>query len=168
MLGRLLAEAVSFAEHPTVIRYPRGNGAEGLPVPPRETPPGRGELLREGADLLVIACGTVAAPALAAAGDLAAEGRSVAVYDPIWIKPAPFSEIEALAAATGRVLTVEDGASSGGFGEHVASRLAPAGMRVTVLGIPDAFQPHATRERLLAASGLDRAGIAEAARRAMA
>lgn len=168
MLGRLLSEAVAFTEYPTVIRYPRGNGPEGLPPPPGETPPGRGELLREGTDLLVIACGTTAGPALGAAEDLSAEGISVAVYDPIWIKPAPAGEIEALATGTGRVLTVEDGASQGGFGEHVASSLSTSGIRVSVLGIPDSFQPHATRESLLAASGLDRAGIAEAARRAMA
>lgn len=165
MLARLLETAVSFSEYPTVIRYPRGAGPADLPAPPDEVLPGCGQLLREGSKLAIVACGITVWAALQAAGMLREEGIEVAVYDPVWLKPAPEEEILLLAKRCGRVLTTEDGSVRGGFGGYLASLLSREGVRVASVGIPDAFQPHASRSSLLASAGLDPEGIARAARR---
>ncbi|MGB4082359.1 MAG: transketolase C-terminal domain-containing protein, partial [Candidatus Fermentibacter daniensis] len=170
MLDRLMDEAVAFSEGPTVVRYPRGAGPAGLPEPPDSVQPGSGQLLRDGTDLLIVACGVMAGPALEAAADLEAEGRSVAVFDPVWLKPAPEAELVSLAVRCGAVLIAEDGAARGGFGEHVSALLASRhpGIRTSIVAVPDSFQPHAGRERLLASAGLDGPGLAAAARRLLA
>jgi len=170
MLDRLMDEAVAFSEGPTVVRYPRGAGPAGLPEPPDSVQPGSGQLLRDGTDLLIVACGVMAGPALEAAADLEAEGRSVAVFDPVWLKPAPEAELVSLAVRCGAVLIAEDGAARGGFGEHVSALLASRhpGVRTSIVAVPDSFQPHAARERLLASAGLDGPGLAAAARRLLA
>jgi 1-deoxy-D-xylulose-5-phosphate synthase len=164
MLSALLRVAFSLGTGPVVIRYPRGSEPGGLPGPGDDLRPGRGQVLRDGPDVLVIACGVMAGAAMEAAGLLAAEGVGVCVFDPVWLKPAPWDAIESLAAERRGVVVVEDGSAAGGFGEGVALRLAAAGTPVRALGYPDMFQPQGPREGLLAGAGLDADGIAGAVR----
>ncbi|KZD19411.1 MAG: hypothetical protein AO394_02225, partial [Candidatus Fermentibacter daniensis] len=83
---------------------------------------------------------------------------------------APEAELVSLAVRCGAVLIAEDGAARGGFGEHVSALLASRhpGIRTSIVAVPDSFQPHAGRERLLASAGLDGPGLAAAARRLLA
>jgi 1-deoxy-D-xylulose-5-phosphate synthase len=164
MLSALLKRAFSLGRGPVVLRYPRGVEPGGLPGPDGEVEPGRGQVLRDGPDVLVIACGVMAGPAMEAAGLLAGEGTGVCVFDPVWLKPAPWDDIESLAAGRRGVVVVEDGSAAGGFGEGVALRLAETGTPVRALGYPDMFQPQGPREGLLAGAGLDADGIARAVR----
>ncbi len=166
MLEALLLRSLDFDRGPTVIRYPRGGEPTGLPGPPATIEPGRGQLLRKGSDVLLVGCGILSATALEAAAMLAGDGIDCAVYDPVWLKPAPTAEIAALAASCGgRVVSAEDGCVAGGFGEMLTSSLCGSGTRVVALGYPDSFQPHAPRETLMSLAGLDARSIAEAARR---
>ncbi|MEN8209837.1 MAG: transketolase C-terminal domain-containing protein, partial [Candidatus Fermentibacteria bacterium] len=64
-----------------------------------------------------------------------------------------------LAEACGRVVTVEDGCATGGFGSFISSHL-PSGS-VLETGIPDEFQPHASREELMLRMGLDPETLAD-------
>ncbi len=157
-------------EHPGpfALRYPRGAGL-GVPVPddPLPVPVGSWETLREGGDLAILAVGRCVAPALEAAAILEAEGRAAGVVNARFVKPLDLVCLEA-AAATGRVLTVEEGALAGGFGAAVLEHLADRGLaavRVARAGIGDAFVEHGTQGDLRAAAGIDAAGIAAAARR---
>lgn len=163
MLRRTLALAVDFQECPTLLRYPRGLETP-CPPPPTELREGEGQLLRSGSDALVIAVGSMVSRALEAAGMLAAEGVEVAVLDPIWLKPLPEDQIREY-AGDGPVVTVEEGAGLGGIGERVAAFLDGANA-VTVLGLPDAFQPHGPRDGLLETADLGVESIADALRRA--
>jgi len=156
-------------EHPgpAALRYPRGNGF-GVPLDPevKTIPIGESELLRDGDDLLVVALGTLAHPALEAAGELASEGISAAVLNARFVKPLDTRRVTALAARCRAVLTVEEAAGAGGLGGAVLEALAAAGLAVPTrcLAIPDRVVEHADPAALRAELGLDPAGVARAAR----
>ncbi len=159
MLEMLLRRAVQFKENPTAIRYPRGEEPTGQSRDPESVEPGSGQLLMEGHDVLIIGVGIMALVALEAADILARRNISAAVYDPIWLKPAPITEIRSLAEACGRVVTIEDGSVTGGFGSYISSHLHCES--VLEIGIPDEFQPHASRDELMQRMGLDPEALAE-------
>lgn len=117
-------------------------------------------VLREGSDISIMACGVEVAQALAAADALAAEGISAEVVDVMSVKPLDEETIIASAAKTGRVLTVEEHSIYGGMGSAVAELLGekhPA--PVTRLGLTT-FGQSGDAAELLAYYGLDAADIA--------
>ncbi len=148
---------------PSVIRYPRGTG-EGVEW--RDTPfemlePGRGEMLRDGRDVAVIAVGTMCGRALRAAE---MSSRSVAVYSLRYVKPLDEELIESIGRRFDRIVTVEDGILRGGVGEAVIASLARKGLHpeVRMLGIDDKFVEHGTPAELYGLCGYDEEGISAA------
>ena len=117
-------------------------------------------VLREGSDISIMACGVEVAQALAAADALAAEGISAEVVDVTSVKPLDEETIIASAAKTGRVLTVEEHSIYGGMGSAVAELLGEKHpVPVTRLGMTT-FGQSGDAAELLAHYGLDAAGIA--------
>lgn len=117
-------------------------------------------VLREGSDISIMACGVEVAQALAAADALAAEGISAEVVDVMSVKPLDEEAIIASAAKTGRVLTVEEHSIYGGMGSAVAELLGEKHpVPVTRLGLTT-FGQSGDAAELLAYYGLDAAGIA--------
>lgn len=117
-------------------------------------------VLREGSDISIMACGVEVAQALVAADALAAEGISVEVVDVMSVKPLDEETIIASAAKTGRVLTVEEHSIYGGMGSAVAELLSEKHpVPVTRLGMTT-FGQSGDAAELLAYYGLDAAGIA--------
>lgn len=117
-------------------------------------------VLREGSDISIMACGVEVAQALAAADALAAEGISSEVVDVMSVKPLDEETIIASAAKTGRVLTVEEHSIYGGMGSAVAELLGEKRpVPVTRLGLTT-FGQSGDAAELLAYYGLDAAGIA--------
>lgn len=117
-------------------------------------------VLREGSDISIMACGVEAAQALAAADALAVEGISAEVVDVMSVKPLDEETIIASAAKTGRVLTVEEHSIYGGMGSAVAELLGEKHpVPVTRLGLTT-FGQSGDAAELLAHYGLDAAGIA--------
>ena len=146
---------------PAAVRYPRGTGPGRLPADPETTPPsplplGRGEVRREGKRVAILAFGTVLGPALAAA-----EALDATVANMRFARPLDGALIDQLAADHELLVTVEENAVRGGAGSGVLEHLSSAGAGVAtlLLGLPDRFQEHGTREELLAEAGLDAAGI---------
>ncbi|MER5886701.1 1-deoxy-D-xylulose-5-phosphate synthase [Streptomyces sp. NPDC001941] len=167
-LRELLAEAVTCADGPTALRFPKAGAQGDLPALERLGPVD--VLHRSGVrDVLLVTVGPLAAPALEAARSLAATGIGVTVVDPRWVLPVPHQLVE-LAARHRLVVTVEDNTRSGGAGTAVARALADAGstVPVRVLGLPGRFIPAGQRTDLLAAAGLHPAGIVHAVLRARA
>jgi 1-deoxy-D-xylulose-5-phosphate synthase len=170
-LARLLRTALGHPG-PFALRYPRGAGL-GAPVAeePEPLPVGSWETLRAGEDLAILAVGQLVAPSLAAAAALEREGWRVGVVNARFVKPLDAALLEATAAATGLLLTAEEGCLAGGFGSAVLEHLAehgPAGVAVARAGVPDAFVEHGSQEILRRGLGLDAAGIAARARRLLA
>jgi 1-deoxy-D-xylulose-5-phosphate synthase len=146
-----------YCGHPAAIRYPRGNGL-GVPMggPPTALPVGKGELLREGSDLLLCALGSMVDPAMALAETLAGDGLSCAVLNARFVKPLDEALIHEWARRCKGVVTLEEGCSPGGFSGAVVESLADASLQRPVLrcAVPDHLVHHGDSKRLLEDEGL--------------
>jgi 1-deoxy-D-xylulose-5-phosphate synthase len=150
---------------PVAVRYPRGAGvgvAAGTGLD--ELPFGKGEVRRAivrppaqgGPRVAILAFGTLLHAALAAADRLDAT-----VANMRFAKPLDVALVTELARTHDAIVTLEDGCVMGGAGAAVLETLAAAGIMVPVLalGLPDQFIEHGDPVRLMAACGLDAAGI---------
>ncbi len=144
---------------PMFIRYPRGAAAgKAVKAQPALIPLGQAEVLRAGGDVQLWALGTMVPEALALAEQLAAQtGLSVGVVNARFAKPLDATLLVTQAKAAKLIVTLEDGAVTGGFGTGALETLAEFGVRTPVLrlGWPDRFVGHATDVKTLrAANGL--------------
>jgi 1-deoxy-D-xylulose-5-phosphate synthase len=162
-LQHLLYTAVK-SKRPMAIRYPRGSGlGVELDTELHEIPIGRGEVLRHGKDVVILAIGAMVAPSLEAAEELAFNGIEATVVDARFAKPLDAELITALAGDIKRLVTVEENVLSGGFGSSVASLLEESGIsdiQLRSIGIPDEFVEQGSQAILRSDYGLDAPGIA--------
>ena len=164
----LLRAGVENDRGPFSLRYPRDVVPEGVPsmadIP--ATPYGTWEVVRQGADVAILAVGTMVATSVAAAQSLAADGLDVTVVNCRYLKPYDEVTLAAILAEHRFILVVEEGTVVNGFGAFmtaVIERHDPA-VRVHAHGVPDRIVYAASRARQLASVGLDAAGIAERVR----
>lgn len=117
---------------------------------------GKGETLREGSDVALIATGLMTAEALEAAEQLAAEGISARVINLCSIKPLDTELVLKAAAECGRIVTCEEHSVIGGLGEAVCAVIAEAGLacKVKRIGVNDEFGHSGPAKELLAQFGL--------------
>ncbi|WP_165046218.1 transketolase family protein [Adlercreutzia sp. ZJ138] len=122
---------------------------------------GKAQVLREGANVLIIAAGSVIANALRAADSLAEKGIGCTVLDMHTVKPLDIDCICRHMADKNLIVTVEEHSVVGGLGSAVLEALAmESHPPIKVLGCPDLY-PHAAEYKyLIAEAGLDPAGIA--------
>lgn len=121
---------------------------------------GRAQVLREGADVTIIACGLMVGEALAAAEELAEAGISAEVINMATIKPIDREAIVASASKTGHVVTVEEHSVIGGLGEAVAGVLCEeCPTKLRRIGVQDTFGESGPGAELLHRYGLDAANI---------
>lgn len=162
------AEAVKFAaahEGPVFIRVSRMPVPE-LSVPNRVFRPGKAEVVREGSDVTLIACGTTVHLAVSAAERLAADGFSARVLNFSTINPLDEEAILA-AAETGAIVTVEEHSVRGGLGGAVAELVATRNpVPIEIMGFPG-FVPTGSVAWLFDHFGLTAAGIDASARKAI-
>jgi len=138
-----------------------------LNIPGRVFEPGRAQVVREGDDVAILACGTTVHLAAGAADLLRAEGVSARVLNFSTINPLDEAALHA-AAATGAIVTVEEASVRGGLGGAVSEFTASnRPVPVERVGFPG-FLPTGSLEYLFQANGLTPTGIAAAAHRAMA
>jgi 1-deoxy-D-xylulose-5-phosphate synthase len=142
---------------PAAVRYPRGTGpGAAISQTMQALPLGRGEVRRRGAKIAILAFGSMLKPALEAAEEL-----NATVANMRFVKPLDESLVIQLAEEHEFLVTVEEGAVMGGAGSAVAEYLAAAGVARPVLhlGLSDKFIDHGDTALLLAAVGLDKAGL---------
>jgi 1-deoxy-D-xylulose-5-phosphate synthase len=175
-LRSLLVTALG-QDRPFALHYPRDPGFGLAAVEPAAIPVGRGELLRDGTDVLFIGFGPIVARALEAADALAAEGWSIAVINARFAKPLDRELILGVARGKRLVVTFEESVVTGGFGGGVLeaieeARLTDATLRsvpVRILGIPGgAFVDHGSVADLRRVLRLDAAGLADQVRETLA
>lgn len=163
----LYSAIYAYTNGPVSLRYPRGN-AIGVPLRPMQILPlGKGEILRDGNDIALVAIGPVVYRALAAAEKLATEySISAAVVNARFVKPLDEELLCRIARQTGYVMTIEDGQIHGGFGSAVAELFAErqlTNVRLKIHGIGDYFVEHGTQEQLYTLLKLDTDGIVQTA-----
>lgn len=148
---------------PVAFRYPRSRGiglkkSESL----KSLEVGKGEVLREGKDILIIAIGSTVYPSLRAAQRLEEIGIDAAIINSRFLKPLDGDLLCHWATRTGRVLTVEENVLMGGFGSAVLELFQERGLisiPVKRLGIPDCFIEHGPQSLLRKKYGIDENGI---------
>lgn len=169
-VGEFMDVLRALADHPRPA-YVRMNDDAGV----RLLPAGAGPLapcwLRhgDGARVALVACGTIASSALAAAGLLEGRGVTADVLALPTLKPWDDAPVRRLCGYE-LVVTVEEHAAIGGLGSAVAETLAETsgGPRLVRLGTPDRYLEADVRTRLLERMGLDAAGIARTVEGALA
>ena len=157
--------ATAFAhDGPIALHYPRDPGED---LPDREgsvLPIGQGEIVRAGSDLLLVGFGPIVQRLLVAADALEAEdGLSCEVVNARWAKPLDVSLLVERAAGKRLVVTGEESAAMGGFGDGVLDALNQADVRVPLLKIAlaEGFVHHGSVEDLRRQQRIDAPGIVE-------
>jgi transketolase len=129
---------------------------------------GKGQILRDGRDVTLVACGVEVARALEAAGMLAHESISARVVNMATVKPIDAELLRTCAEDTGAFVTAEDHTILGGLGGAVAEALArhhPA--PIEFVGLDDRFGESGEPAELAEHCGIGAAAIAAAARRVL-
>jgi len=130
---------------PIAIRYPRGSGTGAKPkAEPKLLEIGKAEVVQHGRDVAIFGLGNMFELAQEAAEKLQAQGFSVALINPRWIKPLDTGTLEFFARSVEVVCTIEDHVLHNGFGcaviEHLHSHFIQT--PVVRIGWPDEFIEH--------------------------
>jgi 1-deoxy-D-xylulose-5-phosphate synthase len=162
-LRDMMITALSQADHPIAVRYPRGKGVGvSLSEPPTCLEIGKGEIMTRGSDLLILAVGATVYPSIEAARLLEKEGIAATVVNCRFIKPIDVKLLRGLIAEIDKVITVEENVLDGGFGSAVLEMMASEGLwsrSIRRIGIPDAFVEHGSQDMLRSIYGLNAEGI---------
>ena len=146
---------------PSVIRYPRGAGqGVALDTAYHLIPLGKGEILREGEDVTLLAIGHPVVAAMEAAEKLAAEGVSVRVVNARFAKPLDREFLLGVARRTPLLVTLEENTFVGGFGDAVREALEGENIAVRTIALPDAFVEHGAQPKIREKAGLSAEKIA--------
>lgn len=164
-LQQMLVTGIQYTDGAIAMRYPRGNGYgvalmeegwEPLPI-------GKGEILRQGDDLLILGYGSMVYPAMQTAEILSEHGIEATVINARFVKPLDTELILPLAEKIGKVVTMEEGCLMGGFGSAVAEALMDHNVLVPVIrfGVPDLLVDHAKPDQSKADLGLTPAQMSD-------
>jgi len=156
--------------YPFVIRYPRGEGT--MPewkTTFEELPIGKGRKLKDGKDVAILSFGHPGNFAQAAIRELRTEGIDPAHYDLRFVKPIDEDLLHEAFSNYSKIVTVEDGTVTGGFGSAVLEFMNANhyNAEVKILGIPDRLVEHGTPKELHRECAYDAQGIADAVRELM-
>jgi 1-deoxy-D-xylulose-5-phosphate synthase len=157
-LQRMVVTGINYTDGPISMRFPRGNG-HGVPLMEEGWEAleiGKGEIIRQGDDVLIVGYGTMVYPGMQAAQILSEHGIEATVINARFVKPLDTDLILPLAKQIGRVVTLEEGCLMGGFGSAVAEALLDADILVPVkrIGVPDILVDHATPDQSYTELGL--------------
>lgn len=147
---------------PYSIRYPRGRGIhDNWKRDFQEIKRGSGRILKDQGDICVLSLGHPGNFATEALDNLAKEGIRIAHFDMRFAKPLDESLLHKAFTNYKKILTVEDGCITGGFGSAVLEFMSDNGYSTQVvrLGVPDQFIEQGTPEELYKECGFDAKGI---------
>ena len=166
--AQAVIEAAAAQQGPWYIR----TGRPKIPVLYQDGPRfqvGKADMLRDGSDVTLVACGLMVERSLRAAEALEREGISARVLNMATIRPLDLDALETAARETGAIVVAEEHLSHTGLGGMAAQALAtrhPVPMEF--VGVPDRYGESGTWDEVLEIMGLTADGVAAAARRAVA
>jgi 1-deoxy-D-xylulose-5-phosphate synthase len=141
----MLWTMANYHQGPIAIRYPRGAGTGATPkAQPKLLEIGKAEVVRHGQEVALLGLGNMFSLAEEVAKQLEAEGVSVALINPRWIKPLDAGTIEFFARRVDVMCTFEDHVLHNGFGCAVIEHLSESQITTPVvrIGWPDQFVEH--------------------------
>lgn len=151
---------------PLAIRYPRGSATTpDWKTAMHEIAVGKGRVVEEShSEVAVLTIGPVVEEARKALNVMKAEEKHFDIYDMIWVKPLDTELLKQIATSHKKIITVEDGVVSGGFGSAVTEwcRDNAPHLSVKTLGAPDSWVSHGKVSELRHICGYDAEGIANA------
>jgi 1-deoxy-D-xylulose-5-phosphate synthase len=163
-LRDMLYTAIMYKDGPVAIRYPRGN-ALGVKLINgfKELPIGIGEILREGADIALLAVGNMVEYSNIAADKLEEEGIHASIFNMRFVKPLDTKLLDEIHNSFDKIITLEENTIVGGFGSGVLEYFNEKNYKNNILrlGIPDKFIDHGTQLQLHKEVGLDPDSIFE-------
>jgi 1-deoxy-D-xylulose-5-phosphate synthase len=166
-LRNLMFTAQESNHGPFVIRYPRGPGVmTEWQKPFVSLPIGKGRMIADGTGVAVLSIGHPGNFVIKAFQALEKEGITPAHYDMRFVKPLDQDLLHQIFRKFKKIVTVEDGTISGGFGSAVAEFMVHNhySSSIRILGIPDEFIEQGTQRQLYRECGFDAEGIAQAIR----
>jgi 1-deoxy-D-xylulose-5-phosphate synthase len=154
---------------PISLHYPRDPGEDLPDRVGQALEIGKGEVLREGGDLLLVGLGPIVPRLVQAADELQVAGVASTVVNARWAKPIDAGLLARLAAGKRLVVTAEESAAMGGFGDGVLDVLNQAGIRAPVLkvALSEGFVDHGSVDELRRQQRIDAAGIVSRVREAL-
>lgn len=152
----LLYTAVKYRRGPFVIRYPRGSCRVDNAVKPRELPVGSWVIMNRGSKIALLAVGSMVEECLTAITLLEKQQIKPTLINARFIKPIDIKLLDRIIADHDHIITVEENAVLGGFGNAVLEYCAQKGKKigVTCMGIPDEFIEHGSRGELFNITGI--------------
>ena len=159
-LRDLVVTAMSH-DGPVSLLYPRDAGEDLADREGTALEIGRGEVIRDGGDVLLVGFGPIVQRLVWAADELSADGVAAAVINARWAKPLDEALIAEHAAGKRLVVTAEESAAMGGFGDGVLDALNRGGIHVPVhkVALAEGFVHHGAVDDLRAQQRVDGPGI---------
>ena len=161
-LRNLLYTGLDNKDGPFAIRYPKASSvkfdksgqAELLPI-------GSWEVVRQGDETVILAVGPQVYDAVNAAENLINHGFNCEVVNCRFLKPMDIDYLNNVIGRFNKVITIEEGVSTGGFGESVAAFLYGNGFKgdIKTIALPDKFVEHGPRQLLLDKYGVNQEGV---------
>ncbi|MGI8905586.1 MAG: 1-deoxy-D-xylulose-5-phosphate synthase [Candidatus Sumerlaeaceae bacterium] len=170
-LRDMMLTAKNYTQGPIAFRYPRA-GVTGADITraPQEIAIGKAEVIRHTASAVaILSYGHVYTNVMKACETLTTEGIEPAVINARFVKPLDVEMIREVAIRYPILISVEDGAATGGFGSAVNEALVAQGLpgHCIILGTPDFFIEHGDQPSQQDEAGISPAKIAERVREAL-
>ncbi len=166
-LRDMLYTAIEYRKGPIALRYPRGN-ALGVPLKNGfdKIPIGKGEILRKGTDVALLAIGIMVNYASIAAENLSKDEISCEVVNMRFVKPLDEELLLDIFKRFDKIFVLEENTVIGGLGSAVLEFAAKVDAKndIELVGLPDQFVEHGTQQELHAMLGIDPKGIADKVR----
>ena len=144
---------------PCTLRYPRG-AAIGVGLDPelKKLEIGKGELIKEGNDLLILGVGPILYDAMQVAEELKCNAT---IINARFVKPLDEEFILSYAGKIKNIITLEEGTVNGGFGSAVLELLNKNGIKsdIKIIGVPDKFIEHGKPDIQKKLAGIDKESI---------
>ena len=156
-LRNILYTAQLKIEGPIAIRYPRGRGLIlDWEKDYSKINIGEGELIHNGELLTILCIGTIINNVIDVAKEL-----NLSLYDMRFVKPMDLNILHKVCQSGDKIITIEDGVITGGFGSAILEFMADNNYtnNIKLLGIPDKFIKHGTTNKLKESIGLDSMGL---------
>ena len=156
-LRNILYTAQLKLEGPIAIRYPRGRGLIlDWEKDYSKINIGEGELIHNGELLTILCIGTIINNVIDVAKEL-----NLSLYDMRFVKPMDLNILHKVCQSGDKIITIEDGVITGGFGSAILEFMADNNYtnNIKLLGIPDKFIKHGATNKLKESIGLDSIGL---------